>query len=549
MNGRSYLDIVTINGIDIYAVIVDPNGILQAPIGSIATLKASPRIWVNSDGLTAWSLVFPSSTPGGELSQEVWIDSNALPGGIGSAVAPFETIQDAINNAALSPYTKWKINVIPGNYPGAVSLPEGFTWSILGAGEKETTIATNIDWTAVDRDSLTIAGCTVNGVTFNDGSVPPAGVNFYAQDVAIGSISTAPGTGSFNVYLSADIRHETISGSLQTSGFFVSDGPCVYSGTISCSELFAVNSFFDNNITLTGMTAQLNGCKFTGASVLTTAAGIATMDPITAQDFINAGGTLVATSLSLENLRGGFSVVGSGVTTTIDGSLSTGEQLFLTGANSPAAIAGANNDYGALTSLTSIARISASVPGASITGLSGGSQGRVAILINIGTADSIKISNENTGSIAANRMALSGGVDFTLTPNSSMILWWDSVSSRWRNVSVSTPSTSSTIESAFTFASSSPLLLVPMREGDRNVRAVVSIDTPFDGVGAGLQLGTAAIPGGIFTTAEIDVTASDSFQTMQVFESGIPDNIQLQITPGAGATQGSGRVLLEIWRT
>jgi hypothetical protein len=441
MNGRYYVDIITINGIDIYAVVVDPNGVLQAPIGSIATLKTSPRIWVNADGLTTWNQVFPASTPGGELSQEVWIDSNALPGGIGSAIAPFQTIQDAISNAALSPYTRWKINVIPGNYPGAVSFPEGFHWTILGAGLSETTIATNIGWAAVDGDSLTIIGCVVGGITFSDGSVPPTNVSFYAQDVTIGSIATALGIGVFNVYLSADIRRETVSGNLQTSGFLVSDGPCVYSGTISCSEIFAAGGFFDNDITLTGTIAQLNDCKFTGPAVLTTTAGTATIDPITAQNFIDAGGTLVATTLSLENLRGGFSVLGSGVTTTVQGSLSIGEQLFLVGVNSPAAIAGANNDYGALPNTASVARVSASAPGASITGLTGGASGRVAIVINVGTVDSIEIVHDSVGSIAANRILLAGSANLNLAPNSSLILWWDTASSRWRNIGVANPST------------------------------------------------------------------------------------------------------------
>lgn len=449
MNGRHYVDIVTINGIDVYAVVVDPSGVLQAPIGSIATLKTSPKIWVNADGLTTWSQVFPASTPGGELSQEVWIDSNALPGGIGSAIAPFQTIQDAVNNAALSPYTKWKINVIPGTYPGAVSFPEGFNWSILGAGPRETTISTNIGWNAVDGDSLTIIGCVVGGVTLNDGSVPPTNANFYAQDVTIGSITTAPGIGVFNVYLSTDARHETISGNLQTSGFLVSDGPCVYSGTISCSEIFARSSFFDNDITLTGVIAQLDDCRFTGPVVLTTAAGTATVDPITAQDFIDAGGTLITTTLSLENLRGGFSVLGSGVTTTVEGSLSIGEQLLLVGANSPAAIAGANNDYAALPNTASVARISASAPGASITGLTGGTAGRVAILLNIGTADSISIINDSAASLAANRILLSDSMNLTMAPNSSLILWWDTVSSRWRNIGVANPPVTSYFEVDF----------------------------------------------------------------------------------------------------
>lgn len=104
-------------------------------------------------------------------------------------------------------------------------------------------------------------------------------------------------------------------------------------------------------------------------------------------------------------------------------------------------------------------------------------------------------------------------------------------------------------EFSFTFASGSPFLLTPLRAGDRMMRAVVVIDTVFNGAGAGVQLGTAASPGGIFSTADIDVTVADYYQSLQIFQLAVTANLQLEITPGAGATQGSGRVLLEVWRS
>lgn len=63
MPGRIYVDIVTVNGIDIYAVLVDPNGVLSAPIGSIATLKTGPQIWVNANGAMVWDQVYPAVAP------------------------------------------------------------------------------------------------------------------------------------------------------------------------------------------------------------------------------------------------------------------------------------------------------------------------------------------------------------------------------------------------------------------------------------------------------------------------------------------------------
>jgi len=105
----------------------------------------------------------------------------------------------------------------------------------------------------------------------------------------------------------------------------------------------------------------------------------------------------------------------------------------------------------------------------------------------------------------------------------------------------------STIEVAFTFATPSPLMITPLVSTERVMRAEVVIDTTFDGVGAGLQLGTAATPGAILSTAEIDVTVADTYRSFDRFEVGAAANVELEITPGAGATQGAGRVFLEVW--
>lgn len=58
-NGRIYTDRMTLNGVDFFAVTADPNGLLSAPIGSIATLKTASTIWVCAGG-TVWNLVYPS---------------------------------------------------------------------------------------------------------------------------------------------------------------------------------------------------------------------------------------------------------------------------------------------------------------------------------------------------------------------------------------------------------------------------------------------------------------------------------------------------------
>lgn len=73
MPGRIYTDILTVDGVNFYAVLVDPNGLLSAPIGSYATLKTAPMIWVNTDGATTWDLVYPTvAPPGGGSAVFLW---------------------------------------------------------------------------------------------------------------------------------------------------------------------------------------------------------------------------------------------------------------------------------------------------------------------------------------------------------------------------------------------------------------------------------------------------------------------------------------------
>lgn len=82
-NGRLYTDRLTLNGVDFYAVTVDPNGSLDAAIGSIATLKTAAFVWVCAGGMV-WNLVYPVAVPPGPSTQSfLW--GNEL---VGSSVTP-----------------------------------------------------------------------------------------------------------------------------------------------------------------------------------------------------------------------------------------------------------------------------------------------------------------------------------------------------------------------------------------------------------------------------------------------------------------------------
>lgn len=67
----------------------------------------------------------------------------------------------------------------------------------------------------------------------------------------------------------------------------------------------------------------------------------------------------------------------------------------------------------------------------SLTGFAGGQAGIVRLLINIGSFN-LLLKDQDSASSAGNRFALAG--DVTLAPNRTVLLWYDGVSSRWRQI-------------------------------------------------------------------------------------------------------------------
>jgi Head domain of trimeric autotransporter adhesin len=111
--------------------------------------------------------------------------------------------------------------------------------------------------------------------------------------------------------------------------------------------------------------------------------------------------------------------------------LTINNKVMLTGDLTPATIAASQNDYNpANLSTASVLRLTAS--GAfNITGLAGGADGRLLVLINVG-ASNITLVDESALSTAANRFALVA--DEVLVPDEAVQLLYDATSQRWRLV-------------------------------------------------------------------------------------------------------------------
>lgn len=167
--------------------------------------------------------------------------------------------------------------------------------------------------------------------------------------------------------------------------------------------------------------------------------------------------------------------------------------VALRGVLSPAQITSNQNDYSPSgLSGASVLRLNTDAA-RSITGLAGGSKGRLLIVHNVGSYD-ITLSDESGSSTAANRFALAG--DVLIQPDRSVILQYDSTTSRWRALAGGTALLSAlqnwtkAQRAAYTVASSSSgTLTIDCSAGSNNYRVVttenitaVVINNPSDGL-------------------------------------------------------------------
>lgn len=104
-------------------------------------------------------------------------------------------------------------------------------------------------------------------------------------------------------------------------------------------------------------------------------------------------------------------------------------QTLLSGVESPAQFT-ANTDNYALGNVTAL-RVSTDAS-RNLTGMTGGVAGRFLILLNVG-AQPIVIVNDAT-STAANRFLLASGTNTTIQGGGCCIFWYDTTSSRWRDI-------------------------------------------------------------------------------------------------------------------
>lgn len=139
----------------------------------------------------------------------------------------------------------------------------------------------------------------------------------------------------------------------------------------------------------------------------------------------------------------GVRIVASGDVITFEGETAFADVI------SASTINANQNDYAALAG-ANVGRLTASAA-YNITGIAGGSDGRVLFLHNVGT-NNITLKNADTGSTAANRFDI--GSDFIIASKKLVVIQYDNTSQRWRVVGGTSGSISGTADQVAVFTSS-----------------------------------------------------------------------------------------------
>lgn len=409
-NGRQYIDFLTLNGVDIQAVLADPNGVVNAPVGSIATLKTAPFIWVCAGGMV-WNLVYPQAALGG-LTSEFWVDASAAPGGTGSATDPFNTPQDAVDAVVLAG-SVGLIHLVPGVH-GAVAIPAGLTLTFDGG----------------DAPAATSLG-VVGGVTLTDACT----VAF--RGMAVGTITFLGASGFAGVHVTGDNTAFSVierdAGSTSVGSITLRTSSAIQ---INAEEhlLTIDDSVFSNVAPSTcGQLAVTNGSFVTGAEITTSTGSASVQNSDVDTDLTGT----VAGSVAMDAASLGYYFSSGAVLTNLTPIVDPFQYLNAVG-YVDSAFAGTQNDFNVFGNGFT-ARLTGTLTPV-ITSIVSAEDGRLGLITNTG-ADNITFTH-NAGGTAANRILCPGDIDYILGVNDSAMVWYDPAATRWRLFGTSVPSAS-----------------------------------------------------------------------------------------------------------
>lgn len=108
------------------------------------------------------------------------------------------------------------------------------------------------------------------------------------------------------------------------------------------------------------------------------------------------------------------------------------------------------------------------------------------------------------------------------------------------------PAGAASVEINFAFGDATPVTVVTATANKLVYSVQIHIRVPFNGTGAALTVGDAAQPDRLMKATENDVLTVGANTTAPAYMYTVNTPLLLSITPGAGATQGAGVLVLGI---
>lgn len=403
-------------------------------LGGVKSLALTSHLWINSistAGLPVASQPNFSDLAGTLTAAQIPNPSATTLGGIQSIVAASHKWINSISTSGVPNQTQPDFSDITGSV-AASQLPAPGTGGALGGVTQSLCpvhrFAYQIDALGVmncsqpDFSDLTgtgvvsqggtgVATLASNGILYGNGTSP-------IQALAVNSLSTKKYLQQFSSGAPswAQIAAADISGlaTIATSGSASDLG----SGTIPNARIVALPNanLANSTVTISGHAVSLGGSLSLASSDISGLGTSAT---------VNTG----VSGHTLGFLDGNNAWSG---TDTFASSLFAGADFYLTGKITPALIVANQNNYAPTGYLTTTTiRISGDTGPYTITGLAGGSDGRIIVIENVGSNNLI-IAENNNASLAANRFELGTTYDITFVPNFSMMFKYDGTASLWR---------------------------------------------------------------------------------------------------------------------
>lgn len=108
------------------------------------------------------------------------------------------------------------------------------------------------------------------------------------------------------------------------------------------------------------------------------------------------------------------------------------------------------------------------------------------------------------------------------------------------------PPGAAAVEVAFAYGDATPVALTTALSGKLVYGVQIHIRVPFNGTGAALTVGDAGDTERLMAAADNDPASVGSYTTTPAYAYGSDTGLTLSITPGAGASQGAGVLVLYI---